>query len=370
VIASSTTVWYLTRGTGAVALVLLSTVTVLGVLNSVRWGLPRTPRFVLQRIHRNLSLLAVAFISVHIATAVIDGFAGIRWIDAVIPFVSAYRPLWLGLGAVAFDLIIAIALTSLLRGRLNYVTWRVVHWMSYALWGVALFHALGTGSDASRPWMLGLVALSIGAVAAAVVWRIAAGWREWAPGRVALAMGSVAFPLALAVWFVSGPAQSGWAARAGTPAHLLPHSSAVRAAAPSTASAPTAPTAPKPLVLPPTANVNGVTRLHNRQNGLATVDISLSSRGAPPLSIAVVLHGTAEGGGINMSDGSVTLTPPRGAAPYEGTVTGLSGGEINASVSDGHGDAMDLSLSLQISSSGQTTGQMALRGTSSGSTVA
>ena len=113
-----------------------------------------------------------------------------------------------------------------------------------------------------------------------------------------------------------------------------------------------------------------MTRLHRRQGGLATVDISLSSRGAPPLSIAVVLHGTAEGEGINMSDGSVTLTPPHGAAPYQGTVTGLSGGEVNASVSDGHGDDMDLSLSLQISSSGQTTGQMTLRGTSSGSTPA
>jgi len=367
VIASSTAMWYLTRGTGAVALVLLSTVTVLGVLNSIRWSPPRTPRFVLQRIHRNLSLIAVAFIAVHIATAVIDGFAGIRWIDAVIPFVSAYRPLWLGLGAVAFDLIIAIALTSLLRGHLNYVAWRVVHWMSYALWGVALFHALGTGSDGSRPWMLGLVAVSIGAVAAAVVWRIAVGWGEWAPGRVALAMGSVAFPLALVVWFLSGPAQPGWAARAGTPRHLLPHSSAARAVAPSTVSAPAA---PKPLVLPPTADVSGTTRLHQRQGGLATVDISLLSRGSPPLSIAVVLHGTAEGEGINMSDGSVTLTPPHGAAPYEGAVTGLSGGEINASLSDGHGDDMDLSLSLQISSAGQTTGQMALRGTSSGSTAA
>jgi methionine sulfoxide reductase heme-binding subunit len=357
VIASSKVVWYLTRGTGAVALVLLTTVTVLGVLNSVRWSPPRTPRFVLQRIHRNLSLLAVAFIAVHIATAVIDGFAGIRWIDAVTPFVSAYRPFWLGLGAVAFDLIIAIALTSLLRGHLSYVMWRVVHWMSYALWGVALFHALGTGSDASRPWMLGLVAVSIGAVAAAVVWRIGVG----------LAMGSVAFPLALVVWFVSGPAQPGWAARAGTPRHLLPHSSAARAVAPNTVSTPAA---PKPLVLPPTADVNGVTRLHRRQSGLATVDISLSSRGSPPLSIAVVLHGTAEGEGINMSDGSVTLTPPHGAAPYEGTVTGLAGGEINASLSDGHGDDMDLSLALQISSSGQTTGQLALRGTSSGSTAA
>ncbi|MFL5737362.1 MAG: ferric reductase-like transmembrane domain-containing protein [Actinomycetota bacterium] len=277
-IASSKVVWYLTRGTGVVALLLLTTVTVLGVLNSVRWSPPRTPRFVLQRVHRNLSLLAVAFIAVHIATAVIDGFAGIRWIDAVVPFVSAYRPLWLGLGAVAFDLVIAIVLTSLLRGYLNYMAWRVVHWMSYALWGVALFHGLGTGSDSSRPWMLALTALSLGAVAAAVIWRIGAGWRAWAPGRVALAMGSLAFPLALVVWFVAGPAQPGWAARAGTPAHLLPHTSA---ASDSTPPSVRQVEPPKALVLPPTADVSGVTRLHRTSDGLATVDISLSSRGSP-----------------------------------------------------------------------------------------
>lgn len=180
-VSSSQAVWYLTRGTGTVSLMLLTSVTVLGIMNAVRWSPGFTPRFVVQRVHRNLSLLSVVFIVIHIATAVIDGFAPIRWIDAVVPFRSAYRPLWLGFGAVAFDLLIAVALTSLIRARLGYRVWRAVHWTSYALWGVAVFHGLGIGSDSKQLWMLALVVASVSAVVAAAVWRVAVGWPSWTP---------------------------------------------------------------------------------------------------------------------------------------------------------------------------------------------
>ena len=116
----SRALWYLTRGSGAVSLLLLTAIVVLGVANVARWSPERTPRFVVQRVHRDLSLLVLVFIAIHIATVVIDGFAPIRWVDAVVPFGSAYRPIWLGFGALAFDLLLAIAITSLLRARLGY----------------------------------------------------------------------------------------------------------------------------------------------------------------------------------------------------------------------------------------------------------
>ncbi len=220
-VSASKAVWYLTRGTGAVALVLLTVTTVLGVTNSVRWSPPRTPRFVVQHLHRNVSLLSVSFIAVHIATAVIDGFAPIRWLDAVIPFGSAYRPLWLGLGALAFDVLIAVAVTSLIRARLGYRTWRAVHWTAYGCWSVAIFHGMGVGSDTKQLWMLALVAASVAAVGAATVWRLVAGWPAWTPGRAIMLGGLVTVPAALGLWALAGPLQPGWAPRAGTPASLL-----------------------------------------------------------------------------------------------------------------------------------------------------
>ena len=111
---------------------------------------------------------AAVFIVIHVATAVIDGFAPIHWIDVLVPFGSAYRPVWLGLGALAFDLVLAVVVTSLLRSRLGYNVWRVVHWITYAMWVLVVLHAVGVGSDTREAWMIALVAGSIAAVAAMI----------------------------------------------------------------------------------------------------------------------------------------------------------------------------------------------------------
>src|SRR6476660_7262150 len=103
--------WYLTRSTGAVALLLLTVAIALGVVDVQRWSTPRWPRFVLDSLHRNVSLLAMVFLVLHIVTSVLDSFAPISLVDAFVPFTGSYRPFWLGLGAVAFDLLLAVTLT-------------------------------------------------------------------------------------------------------------------------------------------------------------------------------------------------------------------------------------------------------------------
>ncbi|HYT26542.1 MAG TPA: ferric reductase-like transmembrane domain-containing protein [Actinomycetota bacterium] len=178
ILAATPALWYLTRGSGAVVLVLLTVTVALGVTTSVRWASPRWPRSVTEGLHRNVSLLVVAFLALHVATTVVDGYAPIGWLDAVVPFRSAYRPLWLGLGAVALDLLAAVAVTSLLRARLGRRTWRAVHWLAYACWPVALAHGLGTGSDTGRAWMLALDAVAVAAVATAVGWRLWTGFGQ------------------------------------------------------------------------------------------------------------------------------------------------------------------------------------------------
>lgn len=213
--------WYLTRGAGVVSLLLLTASVVLGVMTTVRWLSPRWPRFVTAGLHRNLSLLALCFLAVHIASAVLDGFAPIGWLDAVIPFGGAYRPFWLGLGAIALDLFLAVILTSALRQRLGYQTWRIVHWLSYGSWGVAVVHGLGTGTDPKQRWMLAVTVGCVSAVLVAIWWRIAVGWPAHLGTRVAGLAASVVAVSIIAAWLVTGPLQPGWPRRAGTPSDLL-----------------------------------------------------------------------------------------------------------------------------------------------------
>lgn len=170
-ITSSTALWYASRATGVVALVLLTVVIVLGIMVTRKRSLPGLPRFGTTSLHRNLSLLAVLFVAVHVVTALADPFVTIGIAASVIPFTSPYETLWVGLGAVSLDLMAALIVTSLLRARIGRRTWRVVHWLSYAAWPVALLHSIWTSKDFQHGWLLWL---GIGCAAAVV---LAAGWR-------------------------------------------------------------------------------------------------------------------------------------------------------------------------------------------------
>jgi sulfoxide reductase heme-binding subunit YedZ len=215
--------WYLTRSTGAVALILLTVAIVLGLAEVRRWSTPRWPRFVIDGVHRNVSLLAMAFLVAHILTSVLDSFAPIGLIEAVVPFVGTYRPFWLGLGAVSFDLVLAVIVTSLLRTRMGFASWRAIHWLTYISWPIALLHGFGTGSDVKSGWLL---VLSIGcalAVTAAVLARALSGWPAHRRERTAALAGTGVFSLFLLLWLPSGPLGSEWARRSGTPSSLLGH---------------------------------------------------------------------------------------------------------------------------------------------------
>lgn len=171
--ATLSATWILTRGSGAVSLLLLSATLVLGIVDVTRWRARSLPRFVIDALHRNVALLAVAFVGVHVLTTVIDTFVAISLVDALVPFSGSYKTLWLGLGAIGFDLLLALIATGLLRQRIGYRAWRLTHWLAYACWPVAMLHAIGMGTDASQPWMLGLALVCGGAVAVAVVTRLA-----------------------------------------------------------------------------------------------------------------------------------------------------------------------------------------------------
>jgi methionine sulfoxide reductase heme-binding subunit len=167
-----TFLWYTTRGAGAVSLVLLSAVVVLGVMSSLRFEVPSWPRFLTTGLHRNLSLTAVVFLALHIVTAVVDPFTHLGWLAAVVPFSSYYRTFWLGLGVIAFELLIAITVTSLVRGLIGLSAWRAIHWLSYASWPIAVLHGFGTGTDTLSTWMLAIDGVCIAAVAGSVAARV------------------------------------------------------------------------------------------------------------------------------------------------------------------------------------------------------
>lgn len=341
--------WYLTRGTGAVTLILLTGSMLLGVADLRRWTTTRIPRFVIDGLHRFVSLLVVAMVVFHVVTSLLDSFAPIRIVDAVVPFVSSYRPVWLGLGALAFDLLVALTITSILRARLGYRSWRAVHWLAYGCWPVAFVHGLGTGSDIRGGWMLVVsVACAVSIVLALLV-RIMGGW----PGnrRVRLGAGTAlaSAGLALIVWLPSGPLAKGWARRAGTPPTDL---AAARVIVP--LPRPT----PPPATTSTTENLTGRITQSTTPEGVAAVRFELSLDRGGLRALSVELNGRAlPGGGISLERGTVSLGTPANPTRLQGPVASLRGGDLEASLAGANTGTLRLSLALQIDrAAGQVRG--------------
>jgi methionine sulfoxide reductase heme-binding subunit len=164
--------WYLGRGSGVVSLLLFTTVVLLGIATRSGRPVPGLTRLAVAGVHRSVSLLSLGFLALHVVSLLFDPYAQLRLLDLVVPFAGSYRPLWLGLGTLALDLVLALTVTSLLRHRLAAGTWRAVHWLAYAAWPVAVLHGIGTGTDAATGWLLALTGGCAAAVVAALAWRV------------------------------------------------------------------------------------------------------------------------------------------------------------------------------------------------------
>ncbi len=169
---SSPVLWYATRATGLVALVLLTATTLLGILTANRAATVRWPGFSVQDLHRRLSVITMGFLACHIVTSVLDAYVHIGWAAIVVPFASSYKPLWVSLGSVGFDMLLAVAVTSHLRHKMRAGTWRAVHWLAYLSWPVALSHTFGMGTDMGQEWVIALTVTCIAVVVAAGIWRV------------------------------------------------------------------------------------------------------------------------------------------------------------------------------------------------------
>ncbi len=354
--------WYLTRSTGLVSLVLLTLVMALGISQVQRWAPARWPRFVTATLHRNASLLAVVFLTVHILTAVLDPFVPIDVVSAVVPFTSSYRGLWLGLGAVAFDLIVALVVTSLLRQRIGYQVWRTLHWAAYLSWPIAFVHGLGTGSDGRVGWVQGVDLVCLAVVLAAVGWRLGANWQLDPARRAVGALGSALVLVLVLGWAATGPTQAGWARKAGTPKSLL---GSVQAAGTPTGTAggssPSTTSTPGSLTVPVQAQLAGtIDQAGDSRHSRVTIQAQLmeSTSGSALGQLQILLEGSAlDDGGLALRDGTMTFGPSGQPTAYRGAVTSLDGDVVTAQVQAPGGQLYTAQARLTIDpASRQVTG--------------
>ena len=167
--------WFFARAGGFVSLVLLTLTVALGIALTLRWRSASWPTFISEGLHRYLGTLFLVFLSIHVATILLDPFTRFSLADVLVPFVSTYRTFWMGLGICAAELALALGLSVHARRLIGYRAWRVLHYGTYALFPMALFHGLGSGTD-THTWWAGAIYMSCGmAVGALVTVRLLGG---------------------------------------------------------------------------------------------------------------------------------------------------------------------------------------------------
>ena len=188
---TSSLLWYTTRASGIVSLLLLTAVMVGGIMTATRVGGGSIPRFAVAEVHRRISLITMIFIIIHITTTLVDSYVNVGVLSALVPFTSQYKPLKVALGTVAFDLLLAITITSLIKHRISHALWRTIHWASYLAFPIAVIHEILIGTDFRFAWMILVTAGCVGAVAVALAWRF---WAHPRPGGALTAVPSRTAP--------------------------------------------------------------------------------------------------------------------------------------------------------------------------------
>jgi sulfoxide reductase heme-binding subunit YedZ len=198
--------WYTARAAGMLAYVLLTGGVLLGVLLAGRVRLPRWPAFAVTDVHRFVGLLVAVFVGLHVLAIALDTYVHFSLVQILVPGASSYRPLWVALGIVSAELLVAVAVSNLLRRRLGHHRWKRVHYLTFVVWAGAAVHGIGAGTDSNTAWLRLLYVVSIAGVLGAVVWRVG---RVRLPVATAGAAAVVVFGFALVLGLGKLPAGLG-----------------------------------------------------------------------------------------------------------------------------------------------------------------
>lgn len=322
-------VWFVARGSGMVAYLLLTAAVVLGIAVSRHWHSERWPRLIVEGAHRWVVLTFFAFILLHTVTILLDPFTHFGLRDVVVPFGSAYRTFWLGLGVLASELLLAVGASVLVRRWIGYGAWHGLHLLTYLLFPLALLHGLGTGTDTPDGWAALFYAASVVAVCGVLIWRTMERrvWRRWA------VLSSLVGGTALVLWCLHGPYAAGWAVASGTPKALLQASAQQRGLPPAaTPSAPAPPSGINDTVSGQTFGGGEGSQILLRGTGTGTT----------PLDVAVQLVQSRRSVG-----GQVQLRTADHTPWCAGPITGLANGDTIVATCTGYGGQVQLQLTFQ-----------------------
>ena len=338
----SAVTWDTARAGGFAAYILLSVAVSVGLVLRNRWQTPKWPRLITNELHGYLSLLALVFIVVHVLAVLVDPFTRFGLAEVLVPFVSHYRPVWMGLGIVALYLLLAVWLSSRLRTRVGYETWRRIHVLAYGVYVAATIHGLGTGSDTRSVWAPIVYASSVVVVGGLAARRLLVPAARGQRRRPVLAAVGGGVIVLTATWAVVGPLAAHWGARAGG---ITGNRAVISAQAGRRLSEKVNRAGLGAVRTPFRARFNGTMDVQPVDAaGRVTIRIDGALRGDTRDHLEIYLLGVPlEDGGVAMERSRVRMGAQ--TALYHGQIVGLRGSQLVAAL---HSATQDVGLAVDL----------------------
>lgn len=145
--------WYITRAAGLMGYLLFWLSTVWGFAVSSKIFDSFLERMFTYDFHEHLSLLSLGFVVLHVLVLLVEKVEPLSLVEILVPFASAYRPFWTGIGIIALYLTILVTVTFYIRKWISMKTFRVIHYLSVAAYVGALFHSIYDGTDTVLTWV-------------------------------------------------------------------------------------------------------------------------------------------------------------------------------------------------------------------------
>ncbi|MDA8209185.1 MAG: hypothetical protein M0Z92_09335, partial [Actinomycetota bacterium] len=329
-----------------IAMVLLALVVILGMVTATKAAPKGFAKFLVPDLHRRLSISAAVFLGVHIVTALLDSFVHIGLAASIIPFVSSYRPVWVGFGAIAFDLLVVVIATSVVRHRFSQGPWKKIHYLSWLVVSFALFHAIGTGSDA-RVGLVEVVYIAlVGVVALAAIFRTATDAQLRKLAKIGGSAVIVAVPVMALGWSLKGPLRTGWAS-ASSSFSLLPKVTTTTAGTTTTSGGSAG--SSNTFVWPVNGGVQGTVSIANGTSGTSTVTLSGTVTGTADV-LTVRLVGQVQQGSLVLQGSSVAIGTASAPNTYTGSVAQAAGSTLVLSLHGAQG-AVTGALAVNVNGS-------------------
>lgn len=148
--------WYVTRSAGFAAYLLLWFSTALGLAIPAKLFDRMLPRAATFDFHQFISLLAIGFIVLHVGVLLADRYLPFSLAQVLVPFISPYRPVWVGIGVFSFYLVLLVTITFYIRSQIGMKAFKVIHYFSLISYVGVVVHSFLSGTDSSVPaaqWM-------------------------------------------------------------------------------------------------------------------------------------------------------------------------------------------------------------------------